>query len=80
MSNIPKDKFLTEFNEYQEHNGMYGGKRYTKTDNEKWQANQPLTLEQTAALERRGKKGFMILVIGVSILLIGSIIVCMMIS
>ena len=78
MSNIPKDKFLTEFDEYQEHNGMYGGKRYTKTDNEKWQANQPLTPEQASALERRDRRGFILLITGVAVLLVGAIVICIM--
>ena len=78
MSNIPKDKFLKEFDQYQEENGMWGGKRFTKADNEKWQANQPLTAEQQIALEKRDKKGFIVLVVGGTVLLIGAIVICMM--
>ena len=80
MSNVVKDKFLTEFEKQQEENGMWGGRRYALADAKKWKDKQPLTEDEASALERRDKKGFMILVIGVSILLIGSIIVCMMIS
>ena len=78
MSNIPKDKFLTEFEQRQKENGMWGGKRYATADAKKWKAKQPLSEDQVAALERRDKKGFVVLIVGVAILLIGAVIVCMM--
>ena len=78
MSKVVKDKFLTEFDEYQENNGMYGGKRYTKSDNEKWKANQPLSEEEKARYAKREKTGFIVLIAGVSILFFGAIIFMMM--
>lgn len=78
MSNIPKDKFLKEFDKHQKENGMWGGRRYALSDAKKWKERQPLTEEQKLALEKRDKRGFLVLICGVSILFFGAILYCIL--
>lgn len=73
MSKVVKDKFLTEFNDYQENNGMYGGKRYAKSDSQKWKANQPLSKEEKAKYAKKEKVGFIVLIAGVSALVLWAV-------
>lgn len=78
MSNVVKDKFLTEFEKQQEENGMWGGRRYALADAKKWKDKQPLTEDEASALERRERRGFILLVTGVAVLLVGAIVICIM--
>ena len=74
MSNIPKDKFLKELDEYQEKNGMRGAKRYSDAEVKRWKEKKPLTEEQLAKLKKRENTGFIFLMLGVSFLFFGAIV------
>ncbi len=73
MSKVPKDKFLKELDKYQEENGWRGAKRYSDAEVKRWKERQPLSEEQKLALEKRDKRGFIVLVCGVSLLLLWAI-------
>ena len=78
MSKVVKDKFLIEFEEYQEKNGMRGAKRFSDAEVARWKARQPLSEEENAKYAKKEKIGFIVLIAGVSALVFGSILFMLM--
>lgn len=73
MSKVVKDKFLTEFEEYQEKNGMRGAKRFSDSEVARWKARQPLSEEEKAKYAKKEKVGFIVLIAGVSALVLWAV-------